>query len=132
MVGVYGMHRQGAYMAKAGYVIDRDRVLKEAEPLPASVESLDEIVLAIPKGVPLEFDPALGFHFYGADVCLQARTDGLHAVAVDDVCFHNSLHVGVPPQFHESGRTFARKWAKELPLVTSCAVIDSQGVLNVA
>jgi SAM-dependent methyltransferase len=132
VLGVYGIHRQGAYMARAGYVVDRDHVLKEPEPLPASVDSLDEIVLAIPKGVPVEFDPALGFHFYGSDICMAAKRKGLQAVAIDALCFHNSVHVGVPPQFSNSARTFASKWSSQLPLVTSCAIIDGEGSVRVA
>jgi SAM-dependent methyltransferase len=132
VLGVYGIHRQGAYMARAGRVLDRDHVLKEMEPLPASVDSLDEIALAIPKGVPVEFDPALGFHFYGADICMTAKRKGLQAVAIDALCFHNSVHVGVPLQFSDSARTFATKWSSQLPLVTSCAIIDGEGSVRVA
>ena len=54
-------------------VVDRDRVLKENEPLPASVDALDELLLAVPKSTGLQFDPAMGFHFYGADLCLAAH-----------------------------------------------------------
>jgi SAM-dependent methyltransferase len=132
VLGVYGIHREGAYMARVGCVVDRDHVLKEPEPLPASVDSLDEILLAIPKGVPLEFDPALGFHFYGTDICIAAKRKGLQAVAIDSVCFHNSVHVGVPLPFSDSARTFASKWSSQLPLVTSCAIIDGEGTVRVA
>jgi hypothetical protein len=132
LLGVYGVHRQQAFMSRAGYVIDRDRVLKEDEPLPACVDSLDELLLARPKSAGVEFDAAMGFHFYGADMCLVAQQKGLRAVALDALCFHNSIHVGLAPSFYESAKVFTAKWGKQLPLVTPSAVIDVQGNLSVA
>jgi hypothetical protein len=131
VLGVYGVHRENAFMSRTGYVIDRDHVLKEDEPLPACADSLDELLLAMPKSVGLEFDPAMGFHFYGADSCLLAQQRGLHAVAIDALCFHNSIHVGVTPAFYESAKRFTVKWARQLPLVTPTAIIDVQGNLSV-
>jgi SAM-dependent methyltransferase len=130
--GVYGVHRQNAFMSRAGHVIDRDRVLKEEEPLPALVDSLDELLLAVPKSSGLQFDPGMGFHFYGADICLSARERALHALVIDALCFHNSIHVGLAPPFFESAKRFTAKWGKHLPLVTPSAVIDVQGNLYVA
>jgi hypothetical protein len=104
--------------------VDRDRLLREGEPLPSPVEALDELLLVVPRDTPLRFDPALGFHLYGADLCLQARRMGLQAVALDAVCFHHSRGVGLPAVFHDSARAFARKWADRLPVATPCAVID--------
>ncbi len=89
--------------------MDRDRVLRGPEPLPASAETLDELVLVLPRGTPLRLDPALGFHFYGADLCLQARELGLAAVAVDALCRHNSKGLELPMEFGTSGRAFAQK-----------------------
>jgi SAM-dependent methyltransferase len=127
--GVYGVVRRGAFLTRAGYVVDRDRVLQEHVPLPAVAETLDELLLAIPKDRAGSFDPALGFHFYGADYCLRS---GSPAVIIDALCFHNSGHVGVSPQFHESARLFTAKWSQRLPLVTPSAVIDVQGNVSVA
>ncbi len=107
-----------------GWVVDRDRVLRGPEPLPAPAETLDELVLVLPRGTPLRLDPALGFHFYGADLCLQAQERGLATVAVEALCFHNSQGVELPPEFAASGRAFARKWAERLPVKTTCAVVD--------
>jgi hypothetical protein len=107
-------------------VVDRDRVLRGPEPLPARAETLDELVLVLPRGTPLRLDPALGFHFYGADLCLQARQRGLAAVAVEALCFHNQRGVELPPDFVPGGRTFARKWQGQLPVKTTCAVVDER------
>jgi hypothetical protein len=92
--------------------------------LPTPAETLDELVLVLPKGTPVRFDATLGFHFYGADVCLQVRDKGLAAIAVDALCFHNQRAVELPPDFEPSGRAFAAKWAHRLPVKTTCAVVD--------
>jgi hypothetical protein len=85
--------------------VDRERGLREPGPLPARVASPDELLLAVPRYTPLRFDPALGFHCYGADIALQARRRGLAAVAVDAPCPHNTRYVGLParvrPQRHD-------------------------------
>jgi hypothetical protein len=109
-----------------GWVVDRDRVLRGPEPLPARAETLDELVLVLPRATPLRLDPALGFHFCGADLCLQARQQGLAAVAVENLCFHNQRGVDLPPDFFTSGRAFARKWSGQLPVKTTCAVVDQR------
>jgi hypothetical protein len=118
------VRRQGGVVRRAGHVVDRDRLLREPEGLPAAVETLDELLLALPRSTPLRFDPALGFHFYGADLCLQARRQGLSAVALDALCLHHSQSVELPPAFFASGAVFARKWSRQLPVATPCAVVD--------
>jgi len=63
-------------LARAGRVVDRLRLLHEPATLPGVVETLDELLLVLPRATPLGFDPGLGFHLYGADVCLQAARSG--------------------------------------------------------
>ena len=124
VTGVYGVsHRDGA-VARAGQVVDRDRLLREPERLPAVVDTLDELLLAVPRDAPLRFEPRLGFHLYGADLCLATRQRGLRAVALDALCFHNSLSVELPRAFYQSAFVFAHKWGRQLPVATSCALID--------
>jgi len=128
--GVYGVRCQNGTVARAGHVVDRDRLLQEKIPLPATVDTLDELLLALPKGSPLRFDPGLGFHFYGADVCLTAREQGLRAAVVDSLCYHNSPHVGLGADFYESARTFATKWSRRLPVATSCVLMQPSGPID--
>jgi hypothetical protein len=64
-----------------------------------------------------------GFHFYGADLCLQVRERGL---AVEALCFHNQHAVELPPDFDPSERAFAAKRARRLWVKTTCAVVDGQ------
>jgi SAM-dependent methyltransferase len=130
VAGVYGVTRQGAAVARAGHVVDRDRLLRGKPALPTSVETLDELLLAVPKETPLRFDPGLGFHLYGADLCLVARQRGLATVALDAVCLHNSPHVELPPVFDASARRLAARWEAQLPIATSCALIGRGGRLQ--
>jgi SAM-dependent methyltransferase len=131
VAGVYGAALSTAKRpAHAGHVVDRDRVLKEGATLPARVDTLDELLLVVPRGSGLAFDPALGFHFYGADVCLAARKQGLATVALDALCFHNSISVDLPPAFEVSARRFAQKWSSCLPVATPCVVVEKDGHLS--
>ena len=88
-------------------------MLHEPHELPARVATLDELLLVVPKTTPLRFDPELGFHLYGADLCLQAAERGLAVVAIECLCYHNSRHIGLPEAFFKSAEVFARKWAWE-------------------
>ena len=66
ILGVYGVSCRNGSVAKTGCVVDRERLLREGGRLPAPVDTLDELLLAVPRDAPVRFDPQLGFHFYGA------------------------------------------------------------------
>ncbi|MFI5454313.1 MAG: methyltransferase domain-containing protein [Isosphaerales bacterium] len=116
---------------RVGWVVDRGRLLRDGPELPARVATLDELLLVAPRDTPLRFDPALGFHLYGADICLQARERGLAVVALGALCLHNSRSVGLPESFFPSAAVFARKWRHRLPVATPCVVIDREGRVHV-
>ena len=123
--GVYGVTGPESGTARAGRVIDRDRLLAEPHPLPAAVRSLDELLVAVPARGAVRFDPALGWHLYGTDICLKARARGLATAVIDAPCFHHSRGTGdLPAAFRESGRVLARAWPAALPVATPCALID--------
>jgi SAM-dependent methyltransferase len=151
VLGVYGVRCRGEEVVRVGRVVDRDRLLNdgcrsgepsrtsgaagaarlaaptEGSEFPAPVDTLDELLLAVPREANLSFDPRLGFHFYGADLCLAAGQKSLASAVVDALCFHNSPHVSLPADFHQSGQAFAAKWAARLPLATSCGWMDASG-----
>ena len=107
MAGVYGVGPVadgpgGPAARRIGWVEDRGRVLSEGPGLPAPIATLDELLLVVRKDAPLRFDPELGFHLYGADLCLQARECGLAVVALGAPCRHNSQSVGLPEVFFAS------------------------------
>jgi len=137
-IGVAGVYGVGAAVSlqskgsslraqRVGCVVDRGRLLQEGPELPARAATLDELLLVVARDTPLRFDPDLGFHLYGADLCLQAAEQGLAVVALGALCHHNSRSRGLPKTFFPSAEVFARKWAHRLPIATSCVVIDRQG-----
>jgi hypothetical protein len=136
VAGVYGVgevvKRPGRPPAaqRMGRVVDRGRMLHEAPELPGPVATLDELLLLVRRDTPLRFDPALGFHLYGADFCLQAQERGLGVIALDALCHHNSPSAGLPDSFFRCARVFARKWAHRLPIATSCVVFDREGGMH--
>jgi Glycosyltransferase like family len=112
---------------RIGGVVDRGRLLRDGPELPAQVATLDELLLVVRSDPGLRFDPDLGFHLYGADICLQARERGLAVVALGALCHHNSRSVGLPEAFYRSAEVFARKWQHRLPVATPCVIIDRAG-----
>jgi hypothetical protein len=81
--------------------------------LPAKVDSLDENFLVIRCGTGVSCSAELsGFHFYGADVCLNAHLLGRTAYVVD---FHvRHLSAGArPPTYIEARERFVDRWSRE-------------------
>ena len=107
VAGVYGVGdvirpespEQPLGTERIGWVVDRGRELRDGPELPARVATLDELLLVVRRDSGLRFDPALGFHLYGADLCLQARERGLAVVALGALCQHNSRNVFLPRAF---------------------------------
>jgi hypothetical protein len=127
VAGVYGARHApkvpGATL-RVGHVVDRHVLRREPGELPAPVETLDELLLAVPRASSRRLDPALGWHFYGADLACAARRDGAMAVVLDAPCFHNSVTgAALPPAFHESAGRFREKWRHALPIATPCTVV---------
>jgi glycosyl transferase family 2 len=132
VAGVYGVwpairRNEGLGAQRIGRVVDRGRWLDEGVGLPARAATLDELLLVVPRGTPLQADPAVGFHLYGADLCLRAAERGLAVVVIDAPCHHNSRSIGLPQEFFRSAEVFARKWEHRLPVATPCVVIDEMG-----
>jgi len=95
-----------------------------AEPEP--IETLDEITLIIRKSSGLRFDPRLPhFHLYGSDICLTARAQGMVSYAFQGYCVHNTNQVLIlPTEFYTCYRYLRSKWARYLPIHTSCMRIS--------
>jgi hypothetical protein len=141
-IGVSGVYGVGEVIAaedstlplgaeRTGWVVDRGRLLRDGHELPTRVATLDELLLVVRRDSGLRFDPDLGFHLYGADICLQARELGLAVVALAAPCHHNSRSVGLPEAFFASAEVFARKWSHRLPVATPCVIIDRGGLVHV-
>ena len=129
-VVTHGVHDERLAAERIGWVADRGRLLRDGPELPARVATLDELLLVVRRDSGLRFDSELGFHLYGADLCLQARERGLAVVAIDALCHHRSRSVGLPEAFFASARVFARKWRHKLPIATPCVAFDRDGEVH--
>lgn len=123
--GLFGLTYRDGAPTHIGRVVDRDRLLDPPTCLPAAVDGLDEIVLAVPRDTPFRFDERLGFHAYGADLCLGLREAGLSTVVVDAPAYHNSLFARVDKAFHESRVALLEKWPDPRPLYTNMGRLDT-------
>lgn len=134
VAGVYGIAGDKGNPVRVGHVLDRGRLLKESRPLPCSVSSLDELLLAVRVSSGLRMDSAMGFDFYATDLVLQAQMAGLESAVVDAYCEHwsETPSSGVMPRslverVKANSRAFETKWAHRLPITTPCFRIDVLG-----
>ncbi|MBI3687203.1 MAG: methyltransferase domain-containing protein [Actinobacteria bacterium] len=116
VAGAFGLRLTNGEPEHVGRVLDRETLLDKPVPLPARVDTLDEIVLAVHRDTTLRFDPALGFHLYGVDLCLAARQQDLAVVVLDAPCFHNSLFAHLSGAFHTAREHLLAKWPDVDPL----------------
>lgn len=122
VLGTYGVALNGSY---AGHVVDPHGHRRQGS-LPRMVQSLDEHCLIIRKDSGLHFDEGLGgFHFYGADLCLQAMVKGLPNFAID-ACVQHLSGGKVDDSFYDLAKKLSGKWRhKKCPLAviqTTCGI----------
>lgn len=94
--------------------------------LPARVMSLDENFIVVRREARVGFSNNLsGFHFYGADICLNAATAGWNAYVINFHLAH--LSAGKKDEnFTKSQDAFRSKWSSALAprwMQTTCALI---------
>jgi hypothetical protein len=106
VAGVMGVGFSGAF---AGHIVD-PHTNRPFGKLPKAVQSLDEVLLVVRQENRLRFDEDLGgFHFYGADLCLQARMRGIRCYALDTPVEHLSGGVA-SDSFYEMADRLCAKW----------------------
>jgi SAM-dependent methyltransferase len=125
VAGVFGSRFVPEGITHLGRVLDRQMTWDMPAPLPAPADGLDEIVLAVRRETPLRMDPDLGFHLYGADLCLSARRQGLPVAVLDAPCLHNSLFAHLSPDFHRARERLLAKWPDVRPLFSSMGRLDT-------
>jgi hypothetical protein len=113
----------GRIMQKDGSTIGQ--VISKDEP----VQTLDEQCLIAHSSLfreGLRFDEQFAFHFYGADICMQAYTKGFDVIAMQLACQHKSrtIHGDVKtPDYLATRELFKQKWAQLLPIRTTTTTI---------
>ncbi len=98
--------------------------------LPQAVESLDENFIVVRRRARVGFSRDLsGFHYYGADICLNAAVAGYTAYVIDFHLAH--LSAGRKSKaFDDNERAFRSKWCRALSprwLQTTCALMRLSG-----
>lgn len=97
---------------------------------PARVMSLDENFIVVRRDARVGFSADLsGFHFYGADICLNADIMGYNAYVID---FH-LVHLSAGNKnnaFDEMEARFRSKWSRALSprwMQTTCSLLRLSG-----
>lgn len=99
-------------------------------PLPRRVASLDENFIVVKRSARIGFSNDLsGFHFYGADICLQASVAGYTAYVIDFHLAH--LSPGRKSRaFDAMQSAFRDKWQRALGarwVQTTCSLVHLSG-----
>lgn len=124
VVGCGGITSQGLPI---GHFYRHDREFLAPLPLPARVETLDEMLISFRKGTGLRFDAELpSFFSYATDLCLQAAAARLQNYVVDAPCFHQAhSRLGKLPRGFFEGRNYlCEKWRAVLPVQTLSGPLD--------
>lgn len=123
VLGLAGVKLVDGKKQNFGHIQDRGREWGSSEGLPAEVDTLDELLL-ITHG-DFVFDEQFDLHFYGADICMQAKLQGRKCYAINAYCHHNS---GLPlghrsESFRECEAKFRAKYIDHLPIATTCSML---------
>jgi len=124
MFGVYGASYKNGKNIHAGTVLDRHRYLDAKTPLPAKVDSVDELAFGFFKSEFPGTDCSLGYHLYAADIACRYKDKKMSTIVVDALCFHNSAGgFSLPDNFYNSLSHIKNNWKKYFPMATCCITI---------
>lgn len=128
LIGFAGMGvnaRQQGY-EPAGFVIDRRH--RFDHPASEAAVSIDELAIVIARDSVHRIDPALGWHLWATDLCIEAIcTHKVFPRIVRLPLFHNSSNDHqLPAAFHASAARLAAKHPGFGPIATLCGTIDER------
>jgi hypothetical protein len=132
VLGVAGIKLVERRRVLLGHIRDRGAEFGSPENLPAPVDTLDELLLMVRNDRKLIFDEEIPTtHLYGADICLQASSQGLGCFAISAYCHHNSIDSNFhSPEFRMAVKYMQKKWKRRLPFVTTCTLVETRTVEN--
>ncbi|SFM88085.1 acyl esterase [Methylobacterium pseudosasicola] len=108
--GNAGADNRGSLVVRISDPHGSDRM--PAQPLPAKVVSLDENFLVIRSDSGITFPRDLhGFHWYGSDACIVARTLGWEAYVINFHIYHKSGG-STSGSYRDEGRSFSLKYSE--------------------
>ncbi len=110
LIGFAGLRADAGAGAHAGLVIDR--LSRFDHPRAEHVASLDEFAILLSRQSLHRIDGSIGWHAWGTDLCLAARSDPRRKVRVERVpLFHNSYNDSkLTEGFHQSIRRLFDKY----------------------
>lgn len=114
-----------ALVRYAGMVIDRTALF--SHPGSDGALSIDEFAVALHRDSPLSIDPALGWHLWGTDLCLQAEARAQRPMAqiLEVPLFHNSTTgYALPDVYYESAQRLLDKYPQLDRIPTLCGEIQ--------
>jgi len=94
------------------------------------VQTLDEACLIAHSDVfrqGLSFDERFRFHFFGADLCMQAYTLGLDVLATQMKCEHRLKRITgdiTSQEYLSTLKNFREKWKHHLPVKTTSRFVE--------
>jgi hypothetical protein len=93
---------------------------------PKPIQTLDELVLILRKSSGLRFDETLpNFHFYGTDICMQARERNRESYVISGFVIHNTNQIiRMEKAFYDCYKHVKKRWKKYLPIQTTCIRIS--------
>jgi glycosyltransferase involved in cell wall biosynthesis len=127
-LGVIGPAGRDALGVHRGWINDRGDLWGDRDKLPHPVQTLDELMLVVPRELflseSISFDEAINnHHLFGSDLCLQAAEQGYRNFAINAFVFHNSSGgYELPKEFWESAAYLKKKWGGNT-IFSTCAVI---------
>lgn len=121
-----GVNAQTQSYEPAGFVIDRRH--RFDHPASEAAVSIDELAIVIARGSVHRIDPALGWHLWATDLCINAIcTHKVFPRIVRLPLFHNSSNDHqLPTAFYESAERLAAKHPGFGPIATLCGTIDER------
>jgi len=129
-IGVLGAAGITASGRIVGRIRDRAILLGTPASRPTEVDSLDELLFMVPRGLiarePLSEAPELGWHAYAIEYGLRARSLGLRVCAVDLRVTHNSLTANLD-RLDVAYAAVAARHPGSLPVRATCGWIGGRG-----
>ena len=121
-----GVNAQTQSYEQAGFVIDRRH--RFDQPASDAAVSIDELAIVVARDSVHRIDPALGWHLWATDLCLNAIcTHKVFPRIVRLPLFHNSSNDHqLPAAFYESAERLANKYPSFGPIATLCGTIDER------
>lgn len=99
---------------------------------PAPIDILDEYFILMKTDKGLAFDTDLpGFHLFGTDICLEAKSRNYSCWVIDVPVVHNSRRVVTLDRYYRQAWLYLRKkWAQNLPIYNLvCPITHSKYTL---